>query len=41
MAEHAKAGRLRVATDRYELDDVATAWRELLGSAHRKLLIAP
>jgi NADPH2:quinone reductase len=41
MAEHAKAGRLRVATDRYELDDVATAWSELLGSAHRKLLIAP
>jgi NADPH:quinone reductase-like Zn-dependent oxidoreductase len=41
MAEHAKAGRLRVDTERYELDDVATAWSKLLGSAHRKLLIAP
>jgi NADPH:quinone reductase-like Zn-dependent oxidoreductase len=41
MAEHAMAGRLRVDTRRYALDDVASAWSELLGSAHRKLLIAP
>jgi NADPH:quinone reductase-like Zn-dependent oxidoreductase len=41
MAAHTLAGRLRVDTERYELDEVATAWGELLGSAHRKLLIAP
>jgi hypothetical protein len=41
MAEHTLAGRLRLKTERYELDDVATAWGELLRSAHRKLLIAP
>jgi NADPH:quinone reductase-like Zn-dependent oxidoreductase len=41
MAAHALAGRLRVESQRYELDDVATAWAELLGGAHRKLMIAP
>lgn len=41
MAEHTLAGRLRLDAERYELDDVATAWRELLRGAHRKLLIAP
>jgi NADPH:quinone reductase-like Zn-dependent oxidoreductase len=41
MAAHTLAGRLRVDAQRYELDDVATAWRELLRGAHRKLLIAP
>lgn len=41
MAQHAMAGQLQVSSQRYELDDIATAWGELLGSAHRKLLIAP
>jgi NADPH:quinone reductase-like Zn-dependent oxidoreductase len=41
MAEHTLAGGLRVDAQRYELDDVATAWGELLRGAHRKLLIAP
>ena len=41
MAAHTLAGRLRVDAERYELDDVATAWGELLRGAHRKLLIAP
>jgi NADPH:quinone reductase-like Zn-dependent oxidoreductase len=41
MAEHTMAGRLRVDTELYELDAVGSAWRELLGSAHRKLMIAP
>jgi NADPH:quinone reductase-like Zn-dependent oxidoreductase len=41
MAAHTLAGRLRVDGERYELDDVATAWSELLRGAHRKLLIAP
>jgi NADPH:quinone reductase-like Zn-dependent oxidoreductase len=41
MAAHTLAGRLRVDVERYELDDVATAWGELLLGAHRKLMIAP
>ena len=41
MAEHTLTGGLRVDAERYELDDVATAWGELLRGAHRKLLIAP
>jgi NADPH:quinone reductase-like Zn-dependent oxidoreductase len=41
MAEHALAGRLRVDTRLYALEDVASAWTELLGSAHCKLMIAP
>jgi NADPH:quinone reductase-like Zn-dependent oxidoreductase len=41
MAEHAVARRLKVNAQCYELDDIATAWGELLGSAHRKLLITP
>ena len=41
MAAHTLAGRLRVNVERYELDDVATAWGELLRGAHRKLMIAP
>jgi NADPH:quinone reductase-like Zn-dependent oxidoreductase len=41
MAAHTLAGRLRVDAQRYELDDVAVAWGELLAGAHRKLLIAP
>jgi NADPH:quinone reductase-like Zn-dependent oxidoreductase len=41
MAEHALAGRLRVDTHRYRLDDIEVAWAELLRGAHRKLLIAP
>jgi NADPH:quinone reductase-like Zn-dependent oxidoreductase len=41
MAAHTLAGRLRVDTERYELDEVAVAWGELLCGAHRKLLIAP
>jgi NADPH:quinone reductase-like Zn-dependent oxidoreductase len=28
-------------TELYDLDDVASAWGELLSSAHRKLMIAP
>jgi hypothetical protein len=41
MAAHALAGRLRVDSERYELDDIAVAWHELLRGAHRKLLIVP
>jgi NADPH:quinone reductase-like Zn-dependent oxidoreductase len=41
MAEHMLAGRLRVESERYDLDDVAIAWRELLRGAHRKLMVAP
>lgn len=41
MAEHALAGRLRVESQKYGLDDIAVAWAELLRGAHRKLLIAP
>ena len=39
MAGHTLAGRLRVDSQRYELDDVATAWAELLRGAHRKLMM--
>jgi NADPH:quinone reductase-like Zn-dependent oxidoreductase len=41
MAAHTLAGRLRVDGERFELDDVAAAWSELLRGAHRKLMIAP
>jgi NADPH:quinone reductase-like Zn-dependent oxidoreductase len=41
MAAHTLARRLRVDAELFELDDVATAWGELLRSAHRKLMIAP
>jgi hypothetical protein len=41
MAEHAVGGRLKVNAQRYQLDDIATAWGELVGSAHRKLMITP
>jgi NADPH:quinone reductase-like Zn-dependent oxidoreductase len=41
MAAHTVAGRLRVDSERYELDQVSTAWGELLRGAHRKLMIAP
>jgi len=41
MAAHSMAGRLRVDTQLYELDDIERAWHQLLASAHRKLMIAP
>lgn len=41
MAAHTLAGRLQVDVQRYELDDVAAAWGELLVGAHRKLMVAP
>jgi NADPH:quinone reductase-like Zn-dependent oxidoreductase len=41
MAEHTLAGRLSVDVERYALEDIGTAWEELLSGAHRKLLIAP
>jgi NADPH:quinone reductase-like Zn-dependent oxidoreductase len=41
MAAHMLAGRLRVETERYELDEVSVVWGELVRGAHRKLLIAP
>ena len=40
MADHAIAGRLRLMSERYALDDIAEAWAELTRGAHRKLMIA-
>ena len=40
MADHAIAGRLRLTSERYALDDIAEAWAELTRGAHRKLMIA-
>jgi NADPH:quinone reductase-like Zn-dependent oxidoreductase len=40
MAEHALARRLQLPTEVYQLADIATAWAELCGGAHRKLLLA-
>jgi NADPH:quinone reductase-like Zn-dependent oxidoreductase len=41
MARHAIAGRLNVPSQRYELEEIGSAWDELLSSSHRKLLVAP
>jgi NADPH:quinone reductase-like Zn-dependent oxidoreductase len=41
MAEHAVAGRLKVAIERLSLDDVPDAWQRQGSSPHAKLVIAP
>ena len=41
MAEHAAAGRLRVAIERLALDDVPEVWQRQGSSPHAKLVIVP
>lgn len=41
MAEHAAAGRLRVALEEVALDDVEATWRRQAASPYRKLVLRP